>query len=73
MDVVFSFFLPRWFWQKEIFVREYEEKGYAVFSGKVGLYPLNTLRAIKISTEKDFKLAEALLKAGINKLKRSND
>jgi CMP-N-acetylneuraminic acid synthetase len=49
-------------WRKEIFIKEFEENGHAVFSGKVGLYPLNPLRAIKISTEEDFQLAETILK-----------
>lgn len=54
-------------WRKKIFIKEFEEKGYAVFSGKVGLYPINPLRAIKISTEEDFQIAEAILKSRINK------
>jgi len=54
-------------WRKEMFIKEFEEKGHAVFSGKVGLYPVNPLRAIKISTEEDFQIAEAILKSRINK------
>lgn len=53
-------------WRKEIFIKEFKEKGYAVFSGKVGLYPLNLLRAIKISTEEDFQLAETILKTKLD-------
>lgn len=48
-------------WKRESFVESFEEKGYAVFSGKVGFFPLSPLKAIKISTEEDFLLAEALL------------
>lgn len=54
-------------WRKEMFIKEFVEKGHAVFSGKVGLYPLNPLKAIKISTEEDFQIAEAILKSRINK------
>jgi len=48
-------------WRAKTFIKSYEEKGYAVFSGKLGFYPLSFLKSIKISTEDDFKLAEALL------------
>jgi len=53
-------------WRKEMFIKEFEKNGYAVFSGKVGLYPLNPLRAIKISTEEDFHLAEMFLKVRVD-------
>ncbi len=49
-------------WRSEIFIESFESKGYAVFSGKVGFYPLNRISAIKISTEEDFQIAEAMLK-----------
>lgn len=49
-------------WRPEVFIKSYEEKGHAVFSGKVGFYPQNAFRVIKISTEEDFKLAELLIK-----------
>jgi CMP-N,N'-diacetyllegionaminic acid synthase len=48
-------------WNAKTFTKSYENKGYAVFSGKVGLYPFNKLKSIKISTEEDFQLAEAIL------------
>jgi len=49
-------------WKAKTFMKSYEEKGYAVFSGKVGFYPLSPLKAVKISTDEDFMLAEALMK-----------
>lgn len=49
-------------WRAKTFMEAFETKGYAVFSGKVNLYPINPLKAIKISTEEDFALAEALLR-----------
>jgi len=49
-------------WRAETFIESFESKGYAVFSGKVGFYPLNCISAIKISTEEDFQIAEAMLK-----------
>lgn len=48
-------------WRAKTFIQSYEKKGFAVFSGKIGLYPLSLLKSVKISTEEDFKLAEALL------------
>ena len=48
-------------WKAETFIQSYETKGYAVFSGKVGLFPISPLKSVKISTEEDFVLAEALM------------
>jgi CMP-N-acetylneuraminic acid synthetase/predicted O-methyltransferase YrrM len=48
-------------WKPIVFMKAFEEKGHAVFSGKVGLYPQDRLKAVKISTEDDFVLAELLL------------
>lgn len=50
-------------WRKETFLKAFNEKGHAVFHGKIGFYPIDPLRSIKISEEHDFKLAEALLRA----------
>jgi len=49
-------------WRAKTFLRTFKEKGYGVFSGKVTLYPIDPLKAIKISTEKDFVIAEALIR-----------
>jgi len=50
-------------WRKETFLRHYEAKGFATFHGKIGLYPMHSVRPIKVSEEEDFQLAELLLKA----------
>lgn len=56
-------------WRAKTFARAFERKGCAVFSGKVTLYPMDPLKAIKISREEDFALAEALLqKKNIDKV-----
>jgi CMP-N-acetylneuraminic acid synthetase len=60
-------------WRKQTFIEEFEAKGYAVFSGRVGFYPLDPLKAIKISTEEDFQLAQALLRARDNELRTANE
>jgi len=56
-------------WRVKTFIKSFEKNGYAVFSGKIGFFPLDPLKAIKISTEKDFKLAENLLKINYNSKK----
>lgn len=48
-------------WNAAKFKKQYEEKGFAVFVGKYGLYPFDPVRSIKISTEEDFRLAELYL------------
>ena len=48
-------------WRAKTYIESFEKKGYAVFSGKIGFYPLSFLKSIKISTEEDFLLAERLL------------
>lgn len=50
------------FWRTEVFCRSFKEKGFGVFSGRLGLYPLDSLKAVKISTESDFRIAEAILR-----------
>ena len=50
------------FWKRATFLASVEAKGYGVFSGKIGLFPLDKLTAVKISDERDFRLAEAILK-----------
>lgn len=48
-------------WKATTFKESYKRNGYATFSGKVGLFPFDPVRSLKISTESDFKLAEMLL------------
>lgn len=54
-------------WNAKKFIEHYEKIGYAVFVGNYGLYPIDPIRAIKVSSEEDFKLAELYLKARISK------
>ena len=51
-------------WNKGVFINQYEAKGHAVFSGKVGFFPLDKIKSLKISDEIDFKMAEMYLRAG---------
>ena len=50
------------FWKRETFLASYEAEGHGVFSGRVGLHPIDKLKAVKVSEESDLRLAEALLR-----------
>ena len=52
-------------WKRDKFLRHYEKNGYSLFVGKVGYYELPSRKSVKISTEEDFILAEALIRSGI--------
>ena len=52
---------PICIWEKESFMSSFKEKGRAVFSGNLGLYPVSFLTSLKISYEDDFQLAEKLM------------
>lgn len=49
-------------WKAQTFVEQYEKAGHAAFAGKVGFFPLDRFRSVKISTEEDFRLAEILMR-----------
>ncbi len=49
-------------WRAVTFVEQFRTQGFAAFSGKIGFYPLDRFKALKISTEEDFLLAEILMK-----------
>jgi CMP-N-acetylneuraminic acid synthetase len=48
-------------WRAPAFIRHFEEKGYAVYTGKLGLYPFEGMAAIDIDWEDDFVLAELIM------------
>lgn len=50
------------FWKTEVFRKNMEQKGFGVFSGKIGFFAIDRMRAVKVSTESDFRIAEALQK-----------
>lgn len=60
-------------WRAKTFLESFEKNGYAVFSGNLGLYPVNLLKSIKISTEEDFKMAEALLSYRYGRCKKNGE
>jgi len=50
-------------WDAHKFKERYIKKGYAVFGENRILYPIETFKSIKISTENDFNLVENILEA----------
>ncbi|MFA4884220.1 MAG: hypothetical protein WC903_06645 [Candidatus Margulisiibacteriota bacterium] len=48
-------------WRNKTFQKTYKEKGYALFCGKMGYYPVSKESALIIKTEDDLKMVEALL------------
>jgi CMP-N-acetylneuraminic acid synthetase len=52
---------PVCIWKRKTFMSSYEDKGHAIFSGKLDLYPVSFFTAFKISYEEDFELAEKLM------------
>ena len=55
-------------WNAKLFVDNYDKNGFAVFSGRLGFFPMTYLKSIKISYEEDFLLAEALMKCNIDRI-----
>jgi len=50
-------------WDARKYAERYRELGYAVFGERRELFPISPLKAVKISTEEDFKMAELMVKA----------
>jgi len=48
-------------WRRDVFIQQFEEKGYAVFSGKIGFFVIDKIKSLKISDPIDFKMAELIL------------
>ncbi|MFH1727686.1 MAG: acylneuraminate cytidylyltransferase family protein [Pseudomonadota bacterium] len=48
-------------WRSSTFIKSFEEKGHAVFSGKIGFYAMDPYKCVKISTEEDFQMTEAMM------------
>ncbi|MBW8000480.1 MAG: hypothetical protein FVQ80_00465 [Planctomycetes bacterium] len=50
-------------WKNKAFIDTFEKKGYALFSGKVGYYPVSKESAVIIKTQEDLMVADAIMKA----------
>ena len=49
-------------WKRDSYIKSYESKKCATYSGKVGYFPINKLAAHIIKTQEDLNIAEALHK-----------
>ena len=50
-------------WNRDKFIEQFEKNGFAVFVGNYGLYPFDHTRALKVSDEFEFQMAELILKS----------
>jgi len=50
-------------WRAATFLRAFEARGYALLSGKFGVFPTSKRAAVLIKTPEDLQLAEALLQS----------
>lgn len=50
-------------WKAEKLRTHFEKNGFGVFVGRLGLYPFDHIRALKVSTETDFRIAEVVIEA----------
>ena len=50
-------------WDARKYKERFQKLGYAVFGERRKLFPISPLKAVKISTEEDFQIAELLIKA----------
>ena len=57
-----SFVYSVMMWRTEAFMRSFEEKGHAFFSGRVGFYPVSKLSSVIIKREEDLMLADSILR-----------
>ena len=58
-------------WKNEIFMKKYEEKGHALFCGKVGYYPVSKETSLIVKFEEDLSLIEAIIQ-GRKKMQENN-
>jgi len=49
-------------WQREAFLSEFDKKGYALFCGKFGVYPVRKRTEIIIKTQEDLLFADLLMR-----------
>ncbi len=53
---------PVCIWRRETFMSSFKKNGQAVFSGKLGFFPVPLLTSLKISYEEDFLLVDKLMR-----------
>jgi hypothetical protein len=50
-------------WRNKTFLETFEGKGYALFCGKVGYFPVNRENTVIIKTSEDLMLADYIIRA----------
>ena len=50
-------------WRSRTFMDAYETRGHALFSGKVGYYPVSKKSTLIVKTEEDLRLADYIMRA----------
>lgn len=50
-------------WKRPVFLKEYREKGHALFCGKFGTYPVRKGADLIVKTEEDLLYIEAMMRA----------
>lgn len=50
-------------WKSKIFLKMFEEQGYAFLCGKFGFYPISKMASIIIKTKEDLMLADYIMRA----------
>lgn len=58
-------------WKREVFLRNYQKKGFSAYSGKIGLFPISEYAKISVDYEKDFILAEQIMKLKLDSRKKA--
>ncbi len=63
LEPVHPFVYSIMMWRNRTFMDVYEERGHALFCGKVGYYPVSKKSALIIKTEEDLLLADFMMRA----------
>jgi len=59
-------------WRRSVFLSEFDKKGYALFCGKFGVYPVRKGTEIIIKTEEDLVFADQLMRTIHNQKKSTH-
>ena len=63
LEPVQSFVYSIMMWRSRTFMDTYEKRGRALFSGKVGYYPVSKKTSLIVKTEEDLLLADFIMRA----------
>ena len=69
IDPISTFSYSIMMWNAETFLREFEDKGFALFCGNFGVKSVGKLSSIVVKTERDLMIVDAIIK-GIEQQKQ---